>query len=301
MDNFAPAHKQSSPIAIYIAETTPDMETIRTSVVKELAAHGYRIFPQEPLPSTTHELAAAVQEMLQQCVLSVHLIGATYGRTPQDSTQSVAMLQNTLAAQQSQLSPLRRILWMSPSLESSEDQQQAFIEILRNDAEAQFGAELYETHIEDLKFGIHDYIGNIQDSSKLPSAAANPKLYLICDRRDMDSTLPIEDLLAEKYDVLLPSFDGDPAQVRHVHTENLRVCDAAIVYFGSTSLRWTQAKLRELIKVQGYGRSTPIHTQAILIAPPETAEKTTFIAENSHLLILNTTNQPIRAAIAPLL
>ena len=68
-------------------------------------------------------------------------------------------------------------------------------------------------------------------------------------------------------------FEGDEAQVRLDHEENLRICDAVLVYYGRGNELWLRRKLRELQKSAGFGRSKPMLSKAIYLAPPESQEK----------------------------
>ena len=59
-------------------------------------------------------------------------------------------------------------------------------------------------------------------------------IYLVCDQRDLDDTRPLEDLMSDSgHEILLPLFDGDQAQLRQAHLDNLKVCDAVIIYYGA--------------------------------------------------------------------
>ena len=86
--------------------------------------------------------------------------------------------------------------------------------------------------------------------------------------------MPLEDyLFKEGYEVIVPVFEGDEAQVRHDHEENLSVCDGVLLYYGSANELWLRRKLREIQKSAAFGRKRPISGKAILVAPPESTTK----------------------------
>ena len=97
MDAATPMPNHHAPVTVYVAETSPDMAAARNAIVHELLAYGYEVLPQEPLPEKSEELQLAVMRLLEKCVLSVHIIGAEYGRTPQDSPASITMLRSAIS------------------------------------------------------------------------------------------------------------------------------------------------------------------------------------------------------------
>jgi hypothetical protein len=83
-------------------------------------------------------------------------VGESYGAVPDGPSQrSVVVLQNELASQRSQSGALPRVIWLPEGTSSEQAQQQAFIEALHQDAEAQFGADLITGDLEDLKTSVH--------------------------------------------------------------------------------------------------------------------------------------------------
>jgi hypothetical protein len=111
----------------------------------------------------------------------------------------------------------------------------------------------------------------------LVAGSGYTRLYLIYDQRDALITSPWEDFLFEqKLEVIRPAFEGDEAEIREYHQENLRNCDAALIFYGSGNECWLRRKLRELQKSPGYGRSKPIPIVAICLVPPRTPYKERF-------------------------
>ena len=106
------------------------------------------------------------------------------------------------------------------------------------------------------------------------SAVGAPKLYLICDPKDEPHVEALEDYLFDQgLEVSLPAFDGADADAAALHQENLRTCDAVLVFYGTAPKAWVDIKLRELLKAAGYGREKPIAAQAVDIAAPDDHRK----------------------------
>ena len=97
--------------------------------------------------------------MLTRCALSIHLVGERYGAVPDGpSTKSVVVPQT----------------------------QQAFIDALHKDAQAQSGADLIAGDIDELRAAIHSTLRKIeQPEPTQPDRSEGAKLvHLLCDERD---------------------------------------------------------------------------------------------------------------------
>ena len=57
-----------------------------------------------------------------------------------------------------------------------------------------------------------------------------------------------------------------------MHTENLGLCDACLIYYGDGSPEWFDAKLRDLRKFLR-GRQPPVVAKAVYIASPSNDHK----------------------------
>ena len=78
------------------------------------------------------------------------------------------------------------------------------------------------------------------------------------------------------FEVTKPLFDGDEVEVRQDYQENLRLCDAVLIYYGQANEAWLRGKLRDLQKIAGYGRETPMRARAIYVAGPQNPQKAAF-------------------------
>ena len=79
------------------------------------------------------------------------------------------------------------------------------------------------------------------------------------------------------YKVINSNFNGRPDEVRTIHNENLRKCDATLIYYGKENEGWIKTKQNDLLKSLGLGRDKPISPQAIII------DKKSRIAESLGL------------------
>jgi hypothetical protein len=270
---------------IYLAETTSDLRECREAARRELQQHGYRIVPDQNLPLLANDFREITSRLLDQSILSVHLVGSHYGIIPEGAQKSIIELQNELAAERSRQSGLQRLVWIAPGSKAEDVRQTAFTNLLKTDAAAQTGADLLVTSLEEVKSTLLDKLKKLEkkDDSSAPSEPVPEegpaRIYLICDQPDLenDSIRQVEDhLFKQGFEVMLPVFDGDETQVRLEHQESLKACAGVLIFFGSANELWLRSKLRDLVKIAGYGRTKPLEAKAVYLAAPATAAKERF-------------------------
>jgi len=173
--------------------------------------------------------------------------------------------------------------------EPDDSRQRAFVLRVQEDPFLHHRAEIIEGNLNLLK---KDLIRRLAPPEEKPKATApakspsgTPKLYLICDPKDEEAVVALEDyLFAQGLEVLLPAFDGDDAVAAALHHENLLTCNAVLVYYGRAPRAWVDIKLRELLKAAGYGRAAPIAVQAVYIAPPDDRRKDRFHSHQAAVI-----------------
>ncbi len=268
--------------AVYLAETSYDLKTERDSIKRDLQEHDYIVLPDQPLPPVAPESETLVKEQLERCRLSVHLVGRSYGVVPDGATESQVVLQNEYAIERGTADDFMRLIWMSPDLTTEDDRQRKFIESLATDPRIQEGADILETSLEEFKSAIHKKLEPTEEEESadagegagLDSGDDLTYIYLICDQRDLDHTMALEDFLYDQgYEVIVPVFEGDEAQVRKDHEENMVLCDAVVFYYGAGNELWLRRKQREILKSAALGRTKPLRAKAIYVAPPATPQK----------------------------
>jgi hypothetical protein len=271
--------------SVFLAETTFDLREQREVIKRDLQQHGYNVLPANALPHVEAEVKAAVRADLAQCRMSIHLIGKNFSLVPEGGMQSLLEIQNELAIERGSQGHFSRILWISPDLRVEDERQRKVIAQLRADPRIQKGADLLETFLEDLRTVIHERLKEVQKPAESAGATlhspvagnGHARLYLIYDQRDEGIVSPWEDFLFEQqFEVIRPVFEGNEAEIREYHEENLRSCDGALIFYGSGNECWLRRKLRELQKSPGYGRTKPIPVVAISLVPPRTPNKERF-------------------------
>jgi len=290
--------KVSEPVAnrrvVYLAPTTSDLDGERDRIRRELLERGHMVIPETPLPLAKQELERVVRGHLDKCSVAIHLLGANYGITPEDSAESLPCLQLKMSAAHAREHDIKRYLWM-PSLTSVEDvRQKDFLRQVQEDVSLQDKAEIMEGDFSLLKREVVRWL----EPPKPKPAALNagdvrggevkdgpPKVYLICEARDEEAIEPLEDyLFAQGLEVSLPAFDGTDSDAEALHRENLMSCDAAIVFYGAAPKAWVDIKLRELLKAPGLGREGAIEAQMVYVVPPGDRRKDRYRSLQAEVL-----------------
>jgi hypothetical protein len=300
--------------AVYLAETTYDLREKRDAIRRELLVQGLTVLPASPLPHVVDECEQAIRDNLAQTMLSIHLIGRNYGLIPEGATESTIVIQNEMAIARAAAGDYPRLIWIPEKLDSVEDERQLrFIEHLQTDTRIQRGADILQTPFEEFKAALTRRLTEIEEREKEKAAAAakeaarlareaakdadteaephppSPaqagggsgdqltRIYLISDRRDEAAPTALADYLYDQgFEVILPVFEGEEAQIRKDHEENLSVCDAVLFYYGEGNELWLRQKLREVQKSAAFGRKKPIVIKAIYVAPPDSPSKARF-------------------------
>ncbi|MCP4690264.1 MAG: TIR domain-containing protein [Desulfobacterales bacterium] len=263
----------SSGVTVYLAETTHDLQPELDDVRRELRSRGHTVLPDRPLPSLGPELEKNVREDLARCALSIHLIGAFRGVVPEAADRSNVEMQLALAGEFSgKKAGFTRMIWMPRDLRVKDERQKALVNSLEKGALLQPGDDLLKVPVEDLKTAILDKLDHItgDDEEEWKDECDLTRIYLVYDQRDLDAIQPLEDFLFDReYEVLHPLFTGDESDISEEHRENLRICDAVLIYYGRANEVWLRGKLRDLRKASGYGRACTMIARAIYVAAPE--------------------------------
>ncbi len=279
---------------VYLAETTSDLAAERERVRDELRQRGYGVLPEQKLPlDEKKKTEEAVRADLARCSMSIHLVGAKYGLTPEDDGRSVALIQEELAAEREAAdASFQRLLWMpnglmSPGMEVSDERQKTFIRELQNRVTAR--AELLQMTVEDLKTRI---IEKLNPAAVAPARAAHRSklrhVYLICEKRDRPLVRPIREyLFKHKFEVITSFDEGVDEKLADYHRKNLKECDAALIYFGNADEPWVRKNLEDLEKAYGYGREADWCASAVYVGLPPNEQKEDFLTHLVPLVIRN--------------
>ncbi len=274
-------NRTAHPKTIFLAATTSDLDPQRDQLRRELIELGHEVLPKQPLPLVASELISVVQNCLKQADIAIHFVGEHFGLVPEATDLSVVALQNQVAAQFCDSSSLRRLIWIPKGLQPRDERQASFIRQLQSEPRTVTGAELIADTLENLKVLLRTRWEREQADrakpSKPPAKDGAPRVYLMCDQLDEQAVESLEDFFYERgIEVSLPGFEADESEVQQIHIQNLRDCDAALIYYGAAGMHWVDFKIRDLQKAAGYRDSRPITVSAVFLAPPFNRRKDRF-------------------------
>ncbi len=265
---------------IYLAETPFELEDERDQIKRELQLAGHTVLPEHPLPYTP-DFPQVVERYLAECVLSIHLVtcepAAALTSLPTSSTDLQRRLaavrsreQIDLAAARRQAQPnFTRILWTPPTDSPSTSPSDPAILTLQKDP------DFLSTELEDLKTYIQDRLNPPPQQTEPTSAASNGlQVYLDCDQQDLEAPdiEPLFNFLDQQFQIVLPDYAASGV----TQSENqLRQCNAVLIYYGQTSGLWLKRRLLALKKTL-YGRLKPLLAKAVYVAAPVTPSKQQF-------------------------
>jgi len=275
--NQIPAFFQGK--TVFLAETTDDLQVERNLIKRELQKFGCVVLPDQALPQNSIEMQHKITKYIERSDLSIHLIGGIYGELIEGQTNSLIDLQNSIAAEHSnifeatahtafaQKKTFSRIIWIAPYAKMSSERQKVFVDNLRQNTDTLQSAEILQVPLQDLKQTIRRILLDQNHTNEFSSdnSQENKGVYLIYDLVDSSEAQKIIEYLQSKnIQVLSPSFENNLLEARQKHIENLVSCEAAIVLAAKVSRQWVAMKLLDLLKAPGFGRQKPLKNKAVL-------------------------------------
>ena len=259
---------------IFLAETGQDLNVQRNVIRRELQRNGYRVVPDHMLPREVDSAEKIINEALDESIMSVHLIGNSYGVIPKGSDRSIVDIENRLAAQKVHDNPnnrkLQRLIWIAPDQEASNEQQKTFIENIQRDLSTLEAAEIFQIPLEEFKNTLREELfdksADVDDFKEVISIDEKKlNAYLIYDKVDQDEAIIVsKELIKVGVNVIRTNFDEDVLTLRKLHNQKLKLFDIAIVFKGKVNDNWVRMKLLDLLKAPGLGRRKPILGKAVI-------------------------------------
>jgi TIR domain len=288
------ATKNGTVKNIFLSESSYDTKDLRDNIKRELQDHGYNILPYGQLSLIAPVLKQNVDEYMKDAQVAIHLIGNSYGIVPEGTEKSIVEIQNELGASHSRSEHLPRLIWMPEEIDTDDERQKRFVnKLVSGDSDVLAGADMVKGSIEDFKSVIHDKLKKmeekkeevVEDQAMAGEEPRNKMVYIICDAQDADIIVPLEDhLFNSGVEVILPIFEGEETQIREDHIENLKNCSGVIIFYGNGNELWLRTKMRDLIKINGYGRQAPLDFKIVYVSGPVTPAKQRFRTLEAEVL-----------------
>ena len=252
--------------SVFVAEVSDDQKKFRDTVIRELAYHGYNIYPHKSLPSNKIDFHQVVAENIESSQLSIHIMGAEYGNSVTGEDISKVESQNKIASEINKKTGVERLIWVSPELKDFEEKQQVYLDLLKKNIDEMEGAEMVQTPLEIFKTIITNRLSGKQKRKVVndKSNSNSKRIYLINGKEDFDNVKGIETWITSNgYELIKSDFDGERGDIVEKHRNNLVQCDGAIVYYAHSNPQWVRMKMQDLVKAPGFGRDKAMDFTAI--------------------------------------
>ncbi|MBR9997604.1 MAG: hypothetical protein KFF73_01475 [Cyclobacteriaceae bacterium] len=270
---------EMKPGGIYLARVGIDLEMARENILRELVRNNYKILQLENLEKNYDDLDEEINEKLNKCHISIHLVGVDPGKLIKDRGLTIVEIENQLASQHSKLindqprikylERFTRVIWISPERENVSVRQKLYIENLKKDLVNIQNAEVLEIPIEELKGFVNALVsGRVAawEKSAVVTNGRRKSIYFICEEQQRKHCAPIGKLLeSQGYSVVFSNFEGELLTIRDQHLKNLNECDGTIIYYGNNNQNWVKSKLIDSVKALGMGRMKGINPTAIIV------------------------------------
>jgi hypothetical protein len=291
---------------VYLAEVGKDLIIQRDMMRRELRSHGFEVLPKNAITGNREEMEMTIKNNLSNVRLSLHLIGEDYGDSIEGHELSLVDLQNEMANEYSdnlikenlkndKKKQFGRLIWVSQSIKNITERQKIFIENIKTEAALYEETEVLEVDLEEMKSIVIEEIetgGRFHSVNRDISGYTEPSktdsskiIYLILDKEDLEEGQVMAKALKKKgFRVVQPIFEGELVDVRYIHQENLKRCDAAIIYFGNTSEAWIRTKLQDLMKSPGFGRVKKMIAKAIYFRDKKRIDSN-YLKKNNTMIL----------------
>jgi|GEM_PF-2880550 len=261
---------------IFFAETSPDQVLNRNYLMREFKHLGYKVAPEKQLSNDIVPFSENVQELMEESVISVHIIGNNYAPLLNNIEISKIELQNDIfnevfAKTKSEKKDFQRLVLIPPALKPKSDKQKKYIESFKSSIEFQTNTEVIQTPLEDFKSIIQKKIDGIfnkeNDHNVISEKETGQKcIYIISNGNKSEKINDLKDGLKKNgIDYIETNAHKNKIDLIKQHQNNLTLCDGVIICYSSRNEQWLNSKLCDIVKSPGIGRKAPFVLKAILI------------------------------------
>lgn len=295
--------QEGSQKKVYLAHVSEDQLENRNIIKRELQEYGYQVVPGSELPDTKQEFEAAVKEILNGCILSIHIFGDEYGEMLDDEAISKIEFENIIAAMYFEdigsEKKFSRIIWMPQDMNLIDEKQRARLEQLKINPILLSGAEVFQTPLEYLKSFIRIKLDELSEdkTSDVADDSLKESVYIISEKEDIDNNSELITKIEELgFEAILPDFSSTDLNPFRVHKEKLVKSDNVLILSLNDNIFWLQSKIKDIVKAPGFGRENDFNVKAVLTSAVNPAVLN--FAEQNGMLTL-TLNNSVVDSLAP--
>jgi hypothetical protein len=267
---------------IFLAETSFDQQENRDILKRELRHLGYKVLPLLPLSNDGEPVRMAIEDCLQQSVLAIHMMGAFYGDFLKNSKYSLIDFQARVVKEYIESKEKRRkphqIIWVPSDLKTTDQRQSLYLKRIKRD-ETQEKTEIVEAPLEVFKTIIHNKLREITHTSEFVPHTGHI-LYILYEEPEKQKIQEYISLIQNRGFSVINNMNTEKEYYSITdHLNTLKKVDAVLIYKGNSTMEWLNSKIRDLVKIPGYGKEKPFKAIGIF-SPQKTTDKSLLFLRN---------------------
>ncbi|MBN1416066.1 MAG: hypothetical protein JW973_13275 [Bacteroidales bacterium] len=268
--------------AIFLAETSFDQQENRDILKRELRHLGYKVLPVLTIPNDSEHARTIMEDNLKQSVVAIHMMGAFYGDFIKNAKYSLIdfqarVVKEFIESKENRNKPYQ-IIWIPSDLKTTDQRQSLYLKRMKRD-ETQERTEIIEAPLEVFKTLVNNKLNEI---SNLHETHAEPgySLYFLHEEPEKQKLQEYVALIQNRgFRIITADTAGKEYLSITDHVKTLKKVDAVIIYKGNSSMEWLNSKIRDLVKVPGFGKEKPFKAIGIF-SPQKTTDKSLLFLRN---------------------
>jgi hypothetical protein len=268
--------------AIFLAETSFDQQENRDILKRELRHLGYKVLPVLSIPGDSEHARTVIEENVRQSVVSIHMMGAYYGEFIKNAKYSLIdfqarVVKDFIESKEKCPKPYQ-IIWIPSDLKTTDQRQSLYLKRIKRE-ETQKKTEIIEAPLEVFKTIVNNKLSEL---AYTPPVTSEPgySLYLICEEPEMPNLLDYMNLIQNRgFRIITNAPSAKEYYSITEHIGILKKADAVIIYKGNSSMEWLNSKIRDLVKIPGFGKEKPFKAIGIF-SPQKTTDKSLLFLRN---------------------
>ncbi len=250
--------------AVFLADVTDDLESIRDATRRYLDQAGIQVIPETLYPRDPVAFLSAMDRDLSRSKLFVQLLSGLTGKRPPELPQGYVRLQRDRARELR--TPI--LQWRSRELDLAGVEDPDQLALLQDETVLAVGIEEFKREVAERALR--------KDSLRTQQKRDTALVFVESEADDRPLAESVCHVLGERgLGYALPLRKGDAAAIRKDLEENLLDCDALIIIYGSISVGWVREQLRFLRKIL-LRREQPLGALAVYQGPPEPKDPLDF-------------------------
>lgn len=236
---FSSSPQEARRTSIYLAEATDDLFDDREKLRADLEQHGIHVEPAAELPRDPVQCGQAVQQLLGQCLFSVHMLSPVAGRPLGDSGKGISQIQSETAMRAARVRPYP-MLWLPPGMRAesaSNPAYRAFLGTLLESSREGLTGEVLQVDLEDLKSEIYRRLP--QERPSLPSReGVQPTVYISYFDQTSANTAEFIDYFVKRRCAVSQLKYSEAAERRH--RKWLALHDGLVIVYEQGTKSWAE-------------------------------------------------------------